>query len=346
MKLLSKLDVPTGRIITACGKDRKPFEFLFVGDYGKNANIKADFLGITRELNGVPNGEIEPLEEKIVVTMSTQSGCSMNCKFCDVPKVGKGNNLNMEELRFQLTKALEIANKDYGLTHTKRLNIHFARMGEPTFNNQILTMAYYLSPAAGKPFNSQNYAVTCDVIHPVISTMMPRNNKNLRYFIEEWIKLKNIEFGGDAGLQLSINSTNEEQRQQMFSGNTLPLTEIADIMVEMPAPVGRKYTLNFALADEYIVDEVILAVLFPPSRFICKITPLHKTTSSETNNIKTTLGYEEFTPYKDVEARLKSVGYDVIVFVPSYDEDNGLITCGNAILSGKLPTTEYQIHNY
>lgn len=33
----------------------------------------------------------------------------------------------------------------------------------------------------------------------------------------------------------------------------------------------------------------------------------------------------------------------VEVFAPSYDEDNGLITCGNAILSGKLPTSEYEI---
>ena len=40
---------------------------------------------------------------------------------------------------------------------------------------------------------------------------------------------------------------------------------------------------------------------------------------------------------------LKANGFDVIVFVPSYDEDNGLITCGNAILSGKLPTSEYEI---
>lgn len=32
----------------------------------------------------------------------------------------------------------------------------------------------------------------------------------------------------------------------------------------------------------------------------------------------------------------------VIVFVPSYDEDNGLITCGNAILSGKKPTSSYK----
>ena len=45
---------------------------------------------------------------------------------------------------------------------------------------------------------------------------------------------------------------------------------------------------------------------------------------------------------KAVEEDLKDNGFDVIVFVPSYDEDNGLITCGNAILSGKVPTSSYQ----
>lgn len=75
---------------------------------------------------------------------------------------------------------------------------------------------------------------------------------------------------------------------------------------------------------------------------MCKITPLHRTKSCDENNIKTTGGYESFVPYKDVEERLKSVGYDVIVFVPSYDEDNGLITCGNAILSGNMPTTKFK----
>lgn len=30
-------------------------EFLTVGDYGKENNIKADFLGLTKEINGVEN---------------------------------------------------------------------------------------------------------------------------------------------------------------------------------------------------------------------------------------------------------------------------------------------------
>ena len=34
-------------------------EFLTVGDYGKENNIKADFLGYTKEINGVANREVD-----------------------------------------------------------------------------------------------------------------------------------------------------------------------------------------------------------------------------------------------------------------------------------------------
>lgn len=64
MKILKEIKVPTGEIYTAKG-DKGVLEFLTVADYGKDANIKADFLGITRELNGVPNGTPMPLTEKM-----------------------------------------------------------------------------------------------------------------------------------------------------------------------------------------------------------------------------------------------------------------------------------------
>lgn len=56
MKTTKTIKVPTGEIYVAQG-EKGLLEFLTVGDYGKDANIKADFLGITRELNGVPNGK-------------------------------------------------------------------------------------------------------------------------------------------------------------------------------------------------------------------------------------------------------------------------------------------------
>jgi len=109
-----------------------------------------------------------------------------------------------------------------------------------------------------------------------------------------------------------------------------------------PTPRGRKYTLNFALADGYEVDAEKLVKLFDHRKFMVKLTPIHKTNSCEENDITTTGGYENFTPYKEIETKLKNVGFDVIVFVPSYEEDLGMITCGNSILSGRKPEVQYK----
>ena len=328
--ITKNIKVPTGNICVMQG-EKGLIEFLSIGDYGKDSNIKADFLGITRELNGVPNGEIMPLSEKWVITISTQYGCSMDCKFCDVPKVGKGLNATLNDLTNQLIEGLKLHPE---IEVTKRLNLHYARMGEPTFNFDVIEHAKQLHKIV-KPYIGDS------MIHPVISTMLPKTNKRLMEFLQEWCEIKNHIYRGDAGLQFSINSTDDEQRNEMFSGNALPLNDIAEIGRLLPDPKGRKYALNFALADNYIVDAEKLAMLFNPNKFMVKITPLHKTQSCDANGIITTDGYEAFTPYQKAETDLKNAGFDVIVFVPSYDEDLGLITCGNAILSGSIPKVKF-----
>ena len=108
--------------------------------------------------------------------------------------------------------------------------------------------------------------------------MLPKSNRGLREFLRQWTdKVKNETFNGDAGLQFSINSTDDKQREYLFSGNSLPLEEIAKIGKELPVPLGRKYALNFALADDSIIDGKRLRDLFDPEKFMCKITPLHRT---------------------------------------------------------------------
>ena len=335
MKLIKTILVPTGEIYVAQGRHGM-LEFLNVKDYGKNQNIKADFLGFTRELNGVPNGEPLSLAEKWVLTISTQYGCSMGCKFCDVPKVGVGRNIPLWDMVQEVALALE---RHPEITYTKRLNVHYARMGEPTWNPHVIRHARILKDIAA------NY-LECETVHPVVSTMLPKANKSLREFLEEWCNIKNYLYDGEAGLQFSINSTDNAQRNYLFSGNALSIEDVAELADILPTPNGRKYTLNFALADDSIIDAKYLRELFSPNKWICKITPLHRTSSSEDNGIKTTGGYDSFVPYKKVEEELKNEGFDVIVFVPSYDEDNGMITCGNAILSGKLPTSKFDVVEY
>ena len=331
MKILRNLQVPTGNICIMEG-DKGKLEFLSIGDYGKNANIKADFLGITRELEGVPNGKIEPLENKWVITLSTQYGCNSKCKFCDVPKVGKGLNATFNDLKNQLEQALLLHPQ---INHTDRLNVHFARMGEPSWNPEVIEFTK-------KIYETTKPHIGGSLIHPVFTTMFPKNNKLLIPLLLQWCELKNNMFDGNAGLQFSINSTDDKQRDEMFGKSSLSLQEISDIGKLLPSPKGRKYAINIALADEYIINPERLKELFPIDRFMVKITPLHKTISCEENNIKTTKGYAEYTPYRPTEEALKNVGYDVLVFIPSYDEDMGRITCGNVILSGSIPETTFK----
>lgn len=325
------IQVPTGKIFVIDGEYGK-LECLSLGDYGKEQNVKADFLGISRELNGVPNGEVQPLSKKWVVTISSQYGCSMNCKFCCVPKVGPGGNATFHDMNRQVMTALTME----PCHETDRLNVHYARMGEPTFNFAVIGHAEKLKAFVGN-------MITAKTVHPVVSTMLPRMNSRLSDFLMLWCNVKNDLYAGEAGLQFSINSTSDSQRKEMFSGNSLSLAEIAKLGEALPMPVGRKYALNFALADGYEIEAKKLASLFDPQKFMVKITPMHNTKACIDNNIKTTDGYSYFTPYKGAEEELKAAGFDVLVFVPSLDEDEGLITCGNAILSGTDPRTPYAV---
>lgn len=324
--------VPTGNILVVSG-ERGLLECLSLGDYGKQKNIKADFLGMTNEINGVPNGDVMPLTEKWVITISTQYGCSMGCKFCDVPLVGGGVNATLNDLRYQVISSIMLHPE---IKATKRLNIHYARMGEPTFNFNVIKHAKLVRGDI-YPFINRS------LVHPVVSTMLPKNNKRLMQFLQDWCEIKNDIFRGDAGLQFSINTTNESDRQDIFNGSSLTLKEISEIGRLLPDPNGRKYALNIALVDGLEVSGDRMRELFSPNKFMCKITPIHKTKSSEKHNIHTRNGYKEFYPYKKCEEELKEAGFDVLVFVPSFDEDEGLITCGNAILSGSLPKCDYTV---
>ena len=329
MKILRNIKVPTGNILIVEG-DKGKLECLSIGDYGKEANLKADFMGLTREIKHVEHQQMLPLTEKWVITISTQYGCSMNCKFCDVPKVGAGINVTYEDLKNQIITGLKLHPE---VTSTKRLNVHYARMGEPTWNNAVLeftrNMRKELYPYIGK-----------SLIHPVVSTMLPKYNKNLVKYLNDWMEIKNYDFRGDAGLQFSINSTSDAEREEMFSGNSLSLSEISEIGKNLDFPKGRKITLNFAVAG-YEVDAEKLRGLFNPDKFVVKLTPMHKTHTAIENGIETDGDYTTMYPYQHIEEELKRVGFDVLVFIASEYEDLGRITCGNAILSGTLNECPY-----
>ena len=61
-------DLPTGKLFVD-NYSRGELETLSIGDYGKAANIKAQFLGYNNDINGVTAKDIMPLSEKWVITL-------------------------------------------------------------------------------------------------------------------------------------------------------------------------------------------------------------------------------------------------------------------------------------
>lgn len=326
MKITSRLKVPTGDICVVRGRYGS-LEFVSLGDYGKDVNLKCDALGLTRDVPEVKHTKLMPLTKKWVITISTQYGCAMRCKFCDAWKVQSGSyDATFGDMVGQILCGLHL---HPNIKKTERLNIHFARMGEPTWNPAVLDVTKWAHEHLNPEYK----------IHPVVSTMMPKDNKWLKTFIHTWMRMKNRLLDGNAGLQLSINSTSEKQRKEMFSGNCLDFMGIYRVM-EGIIPYGRKITLNFAIAG-WEIDPEILLQYFDPDYYIIKLTPMHVTSNSVRYGYLTSGKPTTMEPYKEIEEKLKKAGYDVLVFIASEEEDKGMITCGNVILSGKLPTTKF-----
>ncbi len=304
----------TGNIIS---DTELSLEYLYVGDYGKENNIKASFLGYDKRIEKVEHKDVD-LRKKLVVTVSTQKGCPMKCNFCDCPKLGFHGNINTWELVSEVTTAVALS----GVKNGKRLNLHYARMGEPTFNFDVIEATKIIGDMANKNFEE---------FHPVISTMCPKSNKRLKEFLSEWTNfMTTAEWNGGVGLQFSINTLDETARNDMFRGMSLSLQEIREIICDLPEPIGRKYTLNFAVTSQSNLDVDLMNKYFDKNKCIVKITPVHETVEA------TNEGYEivtDFDVYEKFEQPLVDDGWDVIVFIPSKEEDEDRITCGNSLIA-------------
>lgn len=63
----------------------------------------------------------------------------------------------------------------------------------------------------------------------------------------------------------------------------------------LPMPKGRKYTLNFPVTAQTILDAKELSRLFDKEKFIVKITPIHETAVE--NGFEVT-GYSDYNVYR------------------------------------------------
>lgn len=122
----------------------------------------------------------------------------MHCKFCDVPKFGFYGNASIEDMDRQIRTIIE----GESVRETDRFNVHFARMGEPTWNDNVLAFALRgVVKSAG---------LIAKTVHPVVSTMLPKANNKLGNFLQVWCSMSSTMEKQACSFQSILQTMNRE----------------------------------------------------------------------------------------------------------------------------------------
>ncbi|MCQ2740963.1 MAG: hypothetical protein MJ210_02465 [Alphaproteobacteria bacterium] len=246
----------------------------------------------------------------------------MKCIFCDCPGYGYHGNISLEEFKYQINTILD----NVGSTHTRYFGVDFMRMGEPTLNKDVLD---FIEFELEKLVRSK---VDADVIVPTVSTMLPKNKKSVSEFLQRYCRIKNDVYDGNAELQFSICSTDENVRNDIYKNMSLSIKEIAEIAALLPSPKGNKYRLNFPITKDSVVDCEIIDKLFDKNKFEIKLTPIHDTFNAQDNGLFDTRGYDSFEIFAPIEKSFIEKGWDVSIFLDKKAEDDDSLTCGHLLL--------------
>ncbi len=255
-----------------------------------------------------------PRDEKSVIILSTQFGCPVGCLICDAGEAFHGNltaEQMLAQVRFVLAHRPEIL-------QSQKLKVHFARMGEPALNSAVLEALEHLPRL-----------LPCPNLMPCITSVAPAGSipffKALRVLKEQFYR------DGCFQLQFSINSTNPAMRQRLIPFPLLDLEAISAMGENFHRPGDRRVVLNFALAQETIVDPVQLRHTFDPAHFIAKLTPVNPTARARQSGLQTLLSAANPRAAAALVAALSQVGFETVVSIGEPDEIQIGSNCGQMV---------------
>ncbi len=258
-----------------------------------------------------------PREKKWVLIISTLYGCPIKCPICDAGDYYKGK-LTKEEIFAQIDFLVKKRfPNDY--VSVDKFKIQFARMGEPSFNLNVLEVLEEL------PFR-----YNAPGLMPCISTIAPKGTEK---FFEKLIELKNKFYRRRFQLQFSLHTTDDKLRDWLIPVKKWDFDKIAKFGRNFYEKGDRKITLNFALVKEAPVDPKILLKHFNPDIFLIKITPVNPTHQVTKHGLSSYIDpYQEGKDYELVR-ELRSAGYEVIVSIGEVEENYIGSNCGQFLVT-------------
>jgi len=174
----------------------------------------------------------------------------------------------------------------------EKFKIHFARMGEPSLNENLLQVLRQLP---------DRYKYRS--LMPCISTIAPRGTDE---FFDDLMHIKSELYHGTFQLQFSIHSTDETERNHLMPAKKWHLSQIARY--------GERFYQHF-----------------DPDKFLIKITPLNPTHTAAKNNLSSFIDAYQGPGQCDAIDQLREIGFEVLLSIGETQEDQIGSNCGQYI---------------
>ncbi|GIV27393.1 MAG: putative dual-specificity RNA methyltransferase RlmN [Bacteroidia bacterium] len=180
--------------------------------------------------NNIVESVLIPTKDRATACVSSQVGCSLDCKFCATAQLKRKRNLDYQEIYQQVYFIKELAKEKYNLNLT---NIVYMGMGEPLLNyNNVLKSIEMITSPKGLGMSPQRITVSTSGIAKMIVKLADDNVK--------------------FNLALSLHSAIEEKRQQIMSistSNTLEM--LANALNYFYQKTGTRPTLEYVMLYEF-----------------------------------------------------------------------------------------------
>jgi 23S rRNA (adenine2503-C2)-methyltransferase len=171
-----------------------------------------------------------PTSTRVTACVSSQVGCSLDCKFCATAQLKRKRNLDYQEIYQQVYFIKELAKDKYNLPLT---NIVYMGMGEPLLNySNVMKSIEMITSPKGLGMSPQRITVSTSGIAKMIVKMA-----------DEKVKFN---------LALSLHSAIEEKRRQIMSiseSNTLEM--LANALSYFYEKTGTRPTLEYVMLYEF-----------------------------------------------------------------------------------------------
>jgi 23S rRNA (adenine2503-C2)-methyltransferase len=266
--------------------------------------------------------------EKWVLILSTLYGCPVDCKFCDAGGNYNGR-LSYDDLKFQIDYLVR-QRFDGGFIDTEKFKIQFARMGEPSFNTNVLKLLEDIPE-----IYNYNYFI------PSLSTIAPCGTD---LFFEELLRIKKTLYRDTFQLQFSLHTSDENQRDKIIPVKKWSFEKIAEYAERFYDEDGKKITLNFALSLNAIFDPQKLLEFFSPNKFLIKITPLNPTYKAAMNEMHSLITEDDY--HLDLVRSVEDVGYQTILSIGEWEENKIGSNCGQYVNSLKKDCSIADAYEY